>query len=258
MINKIFLLKSISRFIALLCFFIFVSGCDNAEKDKELIVGTSADNPPYEFIQNGKIIGLDIDIINNIGAHLGKRVIIKNMDFHGLIAALVNKQVDIVISGLSVTPEREARVQFSRPYTNATIAVLYRTDDKIKSTEDLRNKAIGAQLGTIWSKVAQDLSLKYNLKVESLASNLILVERLRSKALDAVILEGVQAEKFIAKNELFGSFLITDILSQFAIATYRNPKLLSNINNSLIKFEEDGTLEKIRSKWLGDINLPKH
>ena len=68
-----------------------LSSCFEDKDENVWIVGTSADNPPYEFIQNGEIVGFDIDFITEIGKHLGKRVEFKNMEFHTLLAALSAK-----------------------------------------------------------------------------------------------------------------------------------------------------------------------
>ena len=104
---------------------ILVSFGDSRDDDT-WVVGTSADNPLYEFMQDGEIVGFDIDLMVAIGQHLGKNIEFRNMEFHGLLAALSSNNVDMVIAGMSVTPERQKRVTFSVPYTDARIAVLFR------------------------------------------------------------------------------------------------------------------------------------
>lgn len=236
----------LSGFLSIL----FLAGCSDNKKHDEIIVGTSADNPPYEFIKDGKIVGMDIDVINAIGKYIGKKVIIKNLDFHGLLAALTSKNVDVVVAGLSVTPARKSRVDFSDPYTTATVSVLYRTADGLSSTNDLKDRHIGAQLGTIWGQIAQDFSGKLHTKVHSLSNNLMLVEELKSKAVDAVILEEAQAKKFIANNPAFSYFLLEDFASEFAIALPSGSLLKASIDNAIRRLEEDGVLAEIRKKWL--------
>lgn len=229
---------------------LLLSGCNNDGQDGDLIVGTSADNPPYEFIKDGKIVGMDIDIINAIGKHIGRKVVIKNLDFHGLLAALTSKNVDAVVAGLSITPARKARVDFSSSYTSAIVAVLFRKEDAFTNTSDLRSRHIGAQLGTVWGQIAQDLSGKLHTKIHSLSNNLMLVEELKSKAVDAVILEEAQAQRFIVNNPAFAYFTLQDFSSEFAIALPQGSLLKASINNAIRVLEEEGVLEGIRKKWL--------
>lgn len=239
---KVFLYSFLSLFL--------LAGCNDNKKNDEIIVGTSADNPPYEFIKDGKIVGMDIDVVNAIGKYIGKKIVIKNLDFHGLLAALTSKNVDLVVAGLSITPARKARVDFSTPYTTATVAVLYRTADALSETNDLKDRHVGAQLGTIWGQIAQDFSGKLHTKVHSLSNNLMLIEELKSKAVDAVILEEAQAKKFIANNSTFSYFLLEDFSSEFAIALPAGSLLKPTIDNAIRRLDEDGVLAEIRKKWL--------
>lgn len=230
---------------------IFCTGCsESSNKEDVIVVGTSADNPPYEFIQEGKITGFDIDLIEAIAAKLGKKVVIKNLDFHGLIAALTSNNIDLVIAGLSPTPEREAKIDFTRGYIGTNVTVLYRTKDSLKSANDLKNKIVGAQLGTTWDNIAKDLGAKLDFKVHSLSNNLMLVEELRSKVIDAVILEQLQAKKFIANNTEFASFNLDELSSKFAIALPKNSPLKEQINKVIEELEKNGTMARLKKKWL--------
>ncbi|WPY01370.1 Putative amino acid ABC transporter substrate-binding protein [Candidatus Trichorickettsia mobilis] len=235
--------------ISLLALILF--GCGNPKDDENtLIVGTSADNPPYEYMKSNQIVGLDIEVIEEIAKHLGKKVKIENLDFNGLLAALSSDRVDLVIAGLSVTPERQAMVDFSDPYTSGSIAVLYRANDNFKDVTNLGNKVVGAQLGTIWSQFAQSVSIKHNAKVITLATNIALVEELKSKAVDAVILEQQQAINFMENNSELASFVIKSLTSDFAIALPKHSPLKVNIDGAIKALKEDGTIDKIMVKWL--------
>lgn len=223
--------------------------CDGSKDEDVWVVGTSADNPPYEFVEGGKIVGFDIDLIVAIGQHLGKRVKFKNMDFHGLLAALGSNNVDMVIAGMSITPERMKRVEFSLPYTDARIAVLCRREDGFREPKDLRGKKIGSQLGTIWSLIAHDMSAQYNFHTKSLANNLMLVEELKSKRIDAVIMEEWQVEQIMEKQVKLSSFPVTQYASSFAIALPKNNKLKFNIDHTIKQFKSNGTISALAEKW---------
>jgi polar amino acid transport system substrate-binding protein len=185
-----------------------------------------------------------------IGKHLGKKIEFKNMEFHGLLAALASDNVDMVVAAMSVTQERLARVDFSSPYTDARIAVLYRKDDKFRSGEDLKDKAVGAQLGTIWTLIAHDMSSKYHFSTtKALSNNLMLVEELKNKRIDAIVLEESQVEKFIQKNSELASFPVKQYGSSFAIALPKGSPLKKNIDHTIKALKRNGTIDALSKKW---------
>ena len=226
-----------------------LSACFDDKADDVWIVGTSADNPPYEFIQNGELVGFDIDFITEIGKHLGKSLEFKNMDFHSLLAALSTNSVDLVVAGLSVTPERQLRVDFSIPYTSSRIAILYRGEDKFTDPEDLKGKQVGAQLGTIWGLIAHDLAVANGFNIISLSSNLMLIEELKSKRIDAVVLEEVQTDKFIEIYPNLSRFVEKNLGSSFAIAMPKDFASKKNIDHAIKALRSNGTTQTLAKKW---------
>ena len=226
-----------------------LSACFDDKDEDVWIVGTSADNPPYEFIQNGEIIGFDIDFITEIGKKLEKRVEFKNMEFHTLLAALSTRNVDLVLAGLSVTEDRLQKVDFSDPYTFAKIAILYRGEDNFNDSKDLKDKKIGVQLGTIWSLIAHDLATSNGFSIISLSSNLMLIEELKSKRIDAVVLEETQAKKFIEIYPSMSRFVEKNLSSSFAIAMSKGFLDKNNINHAIKDLRSNGIIQTLVKKW---------
>ncbi len=240
---------NIIKFVIVVTLSIFMSSCsENSDKDT-WIVATSADNPPYEHMKDGEIEGFDIDLMVAIGQHLGKNIEFKNMEFHGLLAALATKNVDMVIAGMSITPERIARVDFSAPYTEARIAILFRRSDSYKEPADLKGKMVGAQLGTLWSLIAHDISITHSFRTKALASNLMLVEELKTERVDAVILEESQAEKFSQINPQLSSFRLSQYGSSFAIALPKGSPEKKNIDHTIKSLRSNGTINALTKKW---------
>lgn len=228
---------------------LFLISCDQ-KKDKNIwIVGTSADNPPYEYMHGGQIVGFDIDLIQEIAKRLGKKLEIRNMEFHGLIAALNSGSVDMVIAGMSITKQRSTYVDFSVPYTDAEVAILHQKKNRFLEIKDLHGKIIGVQLGTVWALIANDISMRYNLKVKSLNSNLMLVEELKTGMLDAVILEEFQANKLISKYIQFTSFQAKQYNSSFAIAMPKNSPVARSINNEIQTLKKQNFVKELSKKW---------
>src|SRR5699024_6125145 len=117
--------------------------------DKDtLVVGTSADFPPFENVDvNGDIVGFDIDLINEIGKELGKEIQIENMDFDGLVGAVQTDKIDMAISGMTDNADRRKNVNFSDSYYEASQAILVREDvADVASMDDLSEKIVGSQL----------------------------------------------------------------------------------------------------------------
>ncbi len=226
-----------------------LSACFEKQDENTWVVGTSADNPPFEYMKNGKIVGFDVDLMIAIGQHLGKNIEFKNMDFHGLLAAVSTKNVDFVVAGLSITPERMVRVDFSVPYCDAKIALLVKAKDKINGPADLKGGIVGSQLGTIWSLINHDLGINYGFQPKTLANNLILVEELKSGRINAVILEESQAKKFVKKNSLFHSFNVKQYASSFAIAMPKKSINKRNIDHTIKTLQKNGVINDLAKKW---------
>lgn len=223
---------------------IFLTACTDNRDEDTWLVATSADNPPYEHMHDSEIVGFDIDLMLAIGKHLGKKIEFKNMEFHGLLAALASDNVDMVIAAMSVTRERQARVDFSIPYTDARIAVLFRSEDKFRSGEDLKGGMIGVQLGTIWTLIAHDMSSKYDFRTKALANNLMLVKELKN-----IVLEESQVENFIEKNKGLASFSVKQYGSSFAIALPKDSPLKKNIDHTIKALKSNGTISALSKKW---------
>lgn len=228
---------------------LFLISCDKKKDENIWIVGTSADNPPYEYMHGGQIVGFDIDLIQEIAKRLGKKLEIRNMEFHGLIAALNSGSVDMVIAGMSITKQRSTYVDFSAPYTDAEVAILHQKKNRFSEIKDLHGKIIGAQLGTVWALIANDISMRYNLKVKSLNSNLMLVEELKTGMLDAVILEEFQANKLISKYIQLTSFQAKQYNSSFAIAMPKNSPVAKSINNEIQALKKQNFVKELSKRW---------
>lgn len=217
-----------------------------------LLVSTSADNPPFEFVKNGKIEGFDIDLINFISKKLNKKVEIRNMDFFGLIPALTTKKTDIVIAALSKTENRAKQVDFSIPYFKASTALLTKNDSNIKSKKDLKGKKIGVQLGSTWEKIAKELEAEFSMEIKILTNNNTLFEELKNNNIDVMIMEEYQVQEFINKNPNFNLIELPDYTSEFVIAFPKDSPLVEEINR--IIQESLGEIKQIEKNWFNRVN----
>ncbi len=228
---------------------------DESPKIKEIkqagkiVLGTSADYPPYEFHKeiDGKdtIVGFDIEIAKEIAKDLGVELEIKDMDFDGLLLALNAEKVDFVIAGMTPKPERD--VEFSKIYYKALQGILIHADNKdvYKTVDDLTGKRIGAQKGAIQEDLAKE-EIK-DLKLKALAKIPDLVLEVKHKKIDALVIEMPVAEAYAANNDdlFLMSVELIDEEGGSAVAAKRGEKgLIDFANKTLDRLEEDGSIEK--------------
>lgn len=224
-----------------------------------LIIGTSADYPPYEFHKevNGKdsIVGFDVMIADEIAKDLGVKVEVKDMKFEGLLAALESNKIDLVIAGMNPTAERAKEVDFSKVYYTAVNAVMVRAEDKdkLKSFADLSGKKVGVQKSTTQEKIAQEQIKGAEIKSLSKITDLVLA--LKSKNVDALVVELPVAQSYADKNTdiAVSSMKFSEEAAQkgSAIAIEKgNEKLLTSVNKTLDRLMKE---DKI-SKFVADAN----
>jgi polar amino acid transport system substrate-binding protein len=216
----------------------------------KLVLGTSADYPPYEFHKaiNGKdeIVGFDIEIAKVIAKDLGVELEIKDMKFDGLLAALVVDDIDFIVAGMVPKEERKKSVDFSTQYYQAEQNVLIRTEDagKITSIEALKGLKVGAQKSTVQEDLAKEKAQAAEVKSLSKITDLVL--ELQNGKIDAVVLVGPVANAYAKQNpKLTVSGISLGSEEGVAVAVNKGtPDLLEAINKSLDTMIKAGTIDK--------------
>lgn len=180
---------------------------DKIKKAGKIIIGTSADYPPYEFRllpeMEDDFVGIDIDIADAIAADLNVKLEIKNIVFNNLFNELTAENIDLILAGLAPTEKRQKIVDFSIPYYQAIQNMLIRVKDKekIKLLEDLRGKNVGTQTGSIQEDMARSMIISATFVTRPTIQQLI--DELANEKLDAVILEKPVADTYVFKNKNF-------------------------------------------------------
>ena len=220
----------------------------------KLVVGTSADYPPYEFhtMANGKdeIVGFDIDIAKEVAKELGVELEVKDMDFDGLLVALQAGKVDMVFAGMTPTDERKENADFSDIYYTATHRFILRSGEEgsVKSFDDLKGKKIGVQKGSIQEGIAKDNFDEANIK--SLAKVTDLVLDLKNNKVDAILIEEGVAKINCDKNKdiAMSDFVVTDENGGAAIALKKgSTELQTEVNKTISKLKEEDKITKFVS-----------
>lgn len=120
----------------------------NDEGKEKLIIVTEALYEPWEFYENGEIIGIDIDIAKEIANRMGKTLEILDVDFRNVFNELNNNNAHLCIAGLTITPERSEQVDFSIPYHTTKAVIVVKTNSSYQDLDDLNGKTIAVQPAT--------------------------------------------------------------------------------------------------------------
>ena len=217
--------------------------------DGTLVMGTNAAFPPYEYYEGDKIVGIDADIAQAIGDKLGMDVTIEDMDFSSLITAVQTGKIDMVMAGMTVTPDREKNVNFSDSYAKGIQSIIVTEDSEIASPDDLEGHKIGVQESTTGHIYCADDYGEDNVIAYTTGANA--VEALKAGKVDAVVIDNEPAKAFVEANE--GLKLLDTAYTEedYAIAIAKdNTELLDKVNAALKELKDDGTLDEIIAKYI--------
>lgn len=232
----------------------------NTSKDKltqiqdkgELVIATTADYPPYEWhlVKDGKdeIVGFDIDIANEIATELGVELIVKDMDFDGLIPALSTGKVDLVIAGMNPTPERAESVDFTDIYVTTKDVVLIRKEDgeKYTSPESLNDAKWATQKSTIQEDFLKEAYADNYLQSVGKWGTAIL--SLNTGKVDAILMVETVANQYAKENDnlMVANLDIASEANEAAIAVQKgNEAFLETVNGILNELQEAGKVDEL-------------
>lgn len=233
-------------FCCFICLFL-ISGC-SFKDDSKLVLVTEAGFAPYEFYQNGEIVGVDIDIAKEIAKELGKELVVKDVSFDFLINEVKSGKADFAAAGISITDERKKQVDFTDEYTVSNQVVVVKHDSSITSFDEISNKKIAVQLGTV-----ADLYVSDNYPDATLVQHkkyLSAVEDVKANKVDCLIMDELPAKEIVKANS--GLKIMDGILFQDRygmIVKKGNDKLRKQINKVLKRLIDDGTIEKLVLKY---------
>ena len=241
-----------------------LAACGTAEKEKTtasekteekqvLVVGTSADYAPFEYVDTAvsdEIIGFDIDLANLIADELGYELEFTNADFNSLIPGLQADKYDFVIAGMTPTEDRDEVVDFSTPYYETEQYMVFPKDSGISSLEDLSGKKVGAQTSSIQEELAKTLAAENNFTVES--RNLIpeLIQELKNERFQGAIIENIVAENYLSQNEDLESISIEVEDPDFKSVVFQeDSELKGQFDEVIQKLIDEGKIDELKKKW---------
>jgi ABC-type amino acid transport substrate-binding protein len=234
-------MKNILRLSLLFICLIVMVGCGKKD-DNKLVMVTEAGFAPYEYYENGEIVGVDVDIAKEIAKELGKELVIKDIAFDSIINEVRTGKADIGAAGISYSDERAKKVDFSINYSVSKQVVIVKNDSFINSINDINDKKIAVQLGSV-----ADTYVTKNYKNAEIVRQkkyLAAIEDLKVGKVDLVVMDELPAKEIIEKNsgiKILDGELTSD--SYGMIVKKGNTELLETVNKVLNRLSNDGSID---------------
>lgn len=223
-------------------------------KKGKLVVATYPEFSPMTFKDDaGKNIGYDIDLINDIAKRMGVEVEIKEMTFPSLFPAVKEKEVDIAISSITITPERSKTVLFSTPYFTSGQSIILREDyDDITAPEDFPGKKIAAIRNTTCEAAVKEYieDPSEYVSFETLNEEL---DALKAGEVDAVVHDYCVAA-YITNLDPDIRIIGDPFTQEYygAMSNIDNKTLIGRINELFREIKREDGLKKLDAKWFGE------
>ena len=203
----------------------------------------------------GDVVGFDIDLAREVAARMGVKLNTKTINWGNSTSILTNGEVDVLWNGLNINSERSKSMIFSKPYlNNMLIIVKYVDDETINSIDDLAGKVVAVQYGGNYEQIAHHPIIskikelkKYDLNTDALID-------LQNGRVDAVVLDDVYANYYIAEKKVpFAVVQSTPLTDGLYVVGFKKSdvKLRDEINRILDEMKADGTTAEISKKWFG-------
>ena len=223
---------------------------DSTAGAKKLHMATNAAFEPYEYVEDGQVVGIDAEIAQVICEKLGYKLVIDDMDFDAIIPAVTSGKSDFGMAGMTVTEERKQSVDFTDPYTSSVqVIIVNEKNSKVASADDLVGKTVGVQLSTTGDIFVSDVR---DVKVERFSKGSDAVLALTQGEVDAVVIDKEPAEAFADQNS--GIKILNDPFEreEYAICLKKGSELTEKFNTVLNDLKADGTVDDIIKKYIND------
>ncbi|WP_101851865.1 ABC transporter substrate-binding protein [Kocuria flava] len=216
-----------------------------------LTVCSESNYPPFEMEQDGEMVGLDMDLGREIAADLGVEMKNVTLAFESIQsgAALDTEQCDVAISALSITEERQTVMDFSDPYYDNELGLVTDGEDGPASIDAAREQ--GARVGVMQGTLGEDQAAELGLEAVQFEDATTMFTDLGTGGVDAVLDDVTAISEHSKDNEDFVLRETRDVDDQLGVAVRRgNEAMLAQVDATLDRIEQDGTLERIVETWI--------
>lgn len=234
---------------------------DKIKEEGKITVATEAAFKPFEYVEDGKIIGFGSDLLAEFVKDLGVEVEQLDLPFQGILAGLAAGQYDMVATSVAPNPERAESYAFSRPFATIENVIVTPIDDEsVQELGDLNGLLVGSQLGSSTEAVAREIDEELKAAGGSGFSDLRLYQTfpdtafaLRSGQVDAIVIGSTTAGEFMSASpdEFRVAFSYGEPVYLTWVTRPEDKELLAAINATITRLAESGELYEMQMKWIG-------
>ncbi|WOV85896.1 amino acid ABC transporter substrate-binding protein [Sporosarcina jeotgali] len=242
-----------------------LAGCGNSKEaangEKELVIGVDDKFAPMGFRDEAnELTGFDIDYAKAAAKHMGMKAKFQPIDWKAKETELASGRIDLIWNGYTITDDRKKKVLFTKPYLSNAQVVAVLKDSNIKDLADLEGKTVGLQALSSAADAleANPIADKVKNKTE-FADNVLALSDLKSKRVEAVIIDEVVIDYYMSKED--GTFKVLDETlapEEYGVGVKKgNDDLLKKLQDALDTMNEDGTAAQISETWFGENKVLK-
>ncbi|VDG96871.1 Sulfate starvation-induced protein 7 [Lysinibacillus sphaericus] len=242
-----------------------LAGCGNSKEaangEKELVIGVDDKFAPMGFRdESNELTGFDIDYAKAAAEHMGMKVKFQPIDWKAKETELASGRIDLIWNGYTITDDRKKKVLFTKPYLSNAQVVAVLKDSDIQTLGDLEDKTVGLQALSSAADAleANPIADKVKNKTE-FSDNVLALSDLKSKRVEAVIIDEVVIDYYMSKEE--GKFKVLDETlapEEYGVGVKKgNDELLKKLQDALDTMNEDGTAAQISETWFGENKVLK-
>ncbi len=236
---------------------IALAGCSGSGKDdNKLVIGIDDKFAPMGFRDdNNDLVGFDIDYARAAAEKMGMEVSFQPIDWSSKESELNSGRIDLIWNGYTITDERKDKVLFTKPYLKNSQVVVTLADSPIVAISELAGKVVGLQTLSSAADALDANPIKAEIKeVSEFPDNVLALSDLKTKRLDAVVIDEVVARYYMSKEE--GTFKLLDeslAPEEYGIGVKKgNEELLDKLQKAFNDLSQDGTAAQISEKWFGE------
>lgn len=228
-----------------------ITACSSGADSGTMRVGTEGTYSPFSFQgPDGKLTGYDIEVIQAVGAKLGKTVEFTQTPFDSIFAGLEAKRFDVIANQVTINDARKAKYDLTKPYTVSEGVIVTRADNTdITSLASLKGRTTAQSSTSNWADVAR----KAGAKVEAVEGFVQAVQLLKQGRVDALVNDSLAVAAYLKTTNDTGIKVAakTGDTSEQAFALLKGNPLTAQINTALDQLRADGTLKAISEKYFG-------
>ena len=251
-----------------------LTGCQSVQKEantqdtwnriaskKQVVVGLDDSFVPMGFEKkNGQLTGYDIDLAKAVFKQYGIKVSFQTIDWSMNVTEVRNGTIDLLWNGYSITPERQKKVAFSKPYLRNRQVLVVKKDSGIRSFKKMKQYELGMQTGSTaeqWYETKQDvLHAKKTVLYDTISNSFL---DLNAGRIQGILLDEVYADYYIAHMAKSSEYKVIQNdrvpMDLFAVGMRKGDKTLrKKVNEGLVKLQKNGQLRKLNEKWFGRNN----